>query len=543
MCGIFAYLSQQKKTLSFSTRQECIRIASKIQHRGPDNTIITPVGKQGESLFIFHRLAIMDPSSNGLQPMTHPNDSKIILMCNGEIYNFKALCKKYNYTLQSGNDCEIILHLYKEHGIKHTIKELDGVFGFVLYDGNSDTYYAGRDPFGIRSLYIGYTDDNSVVFASELKSVAPLAWYSRHVLPGSYWCSERPHNFSVYERLKFSYFLTMDANVVSEKECCEQIVSKLQKAVQKRMMSDREIGCFLSGGLDSSLVAALVAKEYSDPSMLHTYSIGMKGSTDLKYAKMVADYLGTTHHEVLVTKEDMLAALPEVVRQIESYDTTSVRASTPMYLLSKWIKENSNTTVVFSGEGSDELSGSYMYFHKCPNVKQFQTETTRLIQDLYHFDVLRCDKSVAGAGLEPRVPFLDMDFVNYYMNIPPSYKIPRKGVEKYLLRKAFEHLNLLPKEVLWRTKEAFSDGVSSVEDSWYSTIQKFVNTQISDEEYKYQSILCEPNPPELKETLYYRKIFDAAYPGCARILPYYWLPKWTGDNVKDPSARVLEVYK
>lgn len=543
MCGIFAYLSYTEHHLSLWQTQKCIETAKLIKHRGPDNTIITPVGTNNNSLFIFYRLAIMDPSSNGLQPMTHPHDPNIVLMCNGEIYNYITLRDKYKYNLQSGSDCEIILHMYKEHGIAHTIKELDGAFAFIIYDGNTNTYYAGRDPFGIRSLYIGYTEENGVVVASELKSVTPLTWYSRHFMPGSYWSSEHPFQFSMYEKLQYSYSITMDAENHLEKECSEEIVQLLRKAVQKRMMSDREIGCFLSGGLDSSLVAALVAKEYSDPKMLHTYSIGMKGSTDLKYAKMVAEFIGTTHHEVLVTKEDMLTALPEVVRQIETYDTTSVRASTPMYLLSKWIQKNTDTKVVFSGEGSDELSGSYMYFHNCPNEKQFQNETTRLIQDLYHFDVLRCDKSVAGAGLEPRVPFLDMEFVNYYMKLPPSYKMPRNGVEKYFLRKAFEHLNLLPKEVLWRTKEAFSDGVSSVEDSWYSTIQTFVNTQISDEEYKFQKSMCDPNPPELKETLYYRKIFDAAYPGCARILPYYWLPKWTGDNVKDPSARVLEVYK
>jgi len=543
MCGIFAYLSQTGKSLDgVSVAQGCT-VAMNCKHRGPDNTVITSTGKDGDALFVFHRLAIMDMSSRGLQPMTHPTDEKLVLMCNGEIYNYKQLCETHGFKTASGSDCEVILHMYKKFGIKETISALDGVFAFVLYDGNTNTYYAGRDPFGIRSLFIGYTKTNGIVLASELKSVAPLCSYSRHFLPGSYWCSEQPHRFRIYEKLKFSYFTTMNASSNPEKDVSKRVVELLQGAVRKRMMSDREIGCFLSGGLDSSLVAALVAKEYNDPKSLHTYSIGMKGSTDLKYARMVADFIGTTHHEVLITKEDMLNALPEVVRLIESYDTTTVRASTPMYLLSKWIKENTNTTVVFSGEGSDELSGSYMYFHNCPSVKAFQSETTRLIQDLHYFDIVRCDKSVSGAGLEPRIPFLDMDFIRYYMNMPPEYKMPRNGVEKYFLRKAFEDMNLLPKEVLWRTKEAFSDGVSSVEDSWYSTIQTFIDTQISDKEMSWQTQWYTHNPPQLKETLYYRKLFDEAYPGCAHIVPYYWLPKWSGDGIADPSARVLDVYQ
>lgn len=543
MCGIFAYLSQSGQLLDDLTVASASKAAMKSKHRGPDNTVITSSGKNKDALFVFHRLAIMDMSSRGLQPMTHPSDDKIVLICNGEIYNHEKLCEKYEFQTASGSDCEVILHMYKKFGIKDTIAALDGVFAFVLYDGNTNTFYAGRDPFGIRSLFIGYTKSNGIVIASELKSVAPLCSHSKHFLPGSYWTSERPNRFSIYEKLKFSYFTTMTASNNPENEVSKNVVRLLQAAVQKRLMSDREIGCFLSGGLDSSLVAALVAKEYDDPKLLHTYSIGMKGSTDLKYARMVADYIGTTHHEVLITKEDMLKALPEVVRMIESYDTTTVRASTPMYLLSKWIKENTETTVVFSGEGSDELSGSYMYFHNCPSVKAFQSETTRLIQDLYYFDVLRCDKSVAGAGLEPRIPFLDMDFIRYYMNMPPEYKMPRDGIEKYFLRKAFEDMKLLPKEVLWRTKEAFSDGVSSVEDSWYSTIQKFIDTQISDKEMSWQIQWYTHNPPQLKETLYYRKLFDQEYPGCAHILPYYWLPKWSGDEIADPSARVLDVYQ
>jgi len=539
MCGIFAFLNCSNS--GEVEQNELTNVAMKSKHRGPDNSVVAAIGKH---TFIFHRLSIMDPSMRGNQPMMHPSDSNIVLMCNGEIYNYKHLCEKYMYKMVSGSDCEVILHLYKQFGIEDTIKQLDGAFAFILYDGNTNQVYAGRDPFGIRSLYIGYTAENNVVISSELKSVAPLCVYTRHFTPGCWWTMEKPYRFSFYERLKFSYYMTMNASQHNEEEVQKRIVYLLTNAVQKRTMSDREIGCFLSGGLDSSLVAALLSKEFSDPKKLHTYAIGMEGGTDLKYARMVAEHLGTTHHEVIVTKKEMLEALPDVVRQIESYDTTTVRASTPMFLLSKWIKKNTNTTVVFSGEGSDELSGSYMYFHKCPSQKSFQSETVRLAQDLYYFDVLRCDKSVSVAGLEARVPFLDMDFVRYYMQIPLEYKVPRNGIEKYLLRKSFESSKLLPKEVLWRTKEAFSDGCSSNEDSWYKIIQTFVDEQISDEDYEYQRKCFVHNEPQLKETLYYRKLFEKNYPGCSheRILPYLWMPKWT-ETVNDPSARVLSVYK
>lgn len=541
MCGIFAFLQNLNGTVTNKDQLLQISVALKSKHRGPDNTVIMPIGPKSNNLFVFHRLSIMDTSMEGAQPMMHPNDSNIILMCNGEIYNNLQLKEKYKIKTKSGSDCEVILHLYQMFGIEKTVKLLDGVFAFIIYDGNTNTFYAGRDSIGVRSMYIGYTKDNSIVISSELKSVSPLCLTSRHFMPGTWWCSKKPRKFNFFNRLQFSYYTTLSATDYSELEVSKKVVSLLETAVHKRMMSEREIGCFLSGGLDSSLVTALVAKEYDDPKKLHTYSIGMEGSTDLYYADMVAKYIGTTHHEVIVTEDDMLQAIPEVVRMIESYDTTTVRASTPMYLLSKWIKQNTNTTVVFSGEGSDELSGSYMYFHNCPNVRAFQTETSRLVQDLFYFDVLRCDKSVAGAGLEPRVPFLDMDFINYYMQIPPEYKLPRNGIEKYFLRKAFEPLNLLPSEVLWRTKEAFSDGVSAVENSWNTIIKHFVDKQITDETFTWQKDLYNENTPSLKETLFYRRIFDEEYPNCAHLVPYYWLPKWT-DDVDDPSARVLSVY-
>jgi asparagine synthase (glutamine-hydrolysing) len=319
-------------------------------------------------------------------------------------------------------------------------------------------------------------------------------------------------------------------------------------------MSDRPIGCLLSGGLDSSLITSIVSRLYRElghTDKLRTFSVGLEGSTDLRYARMVADYLDTNHTELILTEEDMLAAIPEVIKMTETYDTTTVRASTPMYLLCKHIKETTDITVLFSGEGSDEASGSYLYFHNAPSVDEFHKETMRLLKDLSYFDVLRCDKSTAGAGLEVRVPFLDRDFLDFYMSIPPRMKIPSYSyIEKYLLRKAFDTeedkyglyytKGYLPYDVLWRQKEGMSDGVSSKTRGWFQVIQEHV--QKLDSEGLIPSVNYTHNPPLIKESEWYRQIYNQLYPGCDELIPYYWLPRWCGD-VKDPSARVLKVYK
>jgi asparagine synthase (glutamine-hydrolysing) len=267
----------------------------------------------------------------------------------------------------------------------------------------------------------------------------------------------------------------------------------------------------------------------------------MDGSTDLIKARVVAKHIGSIHHEVIVTAEDMLSAIKTVIQQTETYDTTTVRASTPMYLLSKYIKDNTDIVVVFSGEGSDEASGSYMYFHNAPSHNEFQDECVRLLQDLCYFDCLRCDKATAGNGLEVRVPFLDKEFLTEYMRVPVEWKVPKDGMEKWFIRKAFDGTGLLPDEILWRKKEAFSDGVSSTEKSWYQIIQEHINEIVTDTEFEEQKNSFDVNPPFLKESYYYRKVFEEYYPGRGSTIPYYWLPKWSGDT-KDPSARVLNVY-
>ena len=541
MCGIFAYISETPIT---DERKETLtKELYKSQHRGPDNTQIYST----EYVFLgFHRLSI-NGIENGNQPMQHPDHSDIYMVCNGEIYNYKELAKKYNITLTTGSDCEIILHLYKLIGFNETITQLDGVFGVVVFDQQKHVVYAARDPIGVRSLYIG-RQGHDVMIASEMKSIHTLSdtlqqfpvghtWSMTMGLPASTFA------FELYYPMNTLYYDNTQTRS-DETNIMESIYTLFNKAVEKRLMSDKPIGCLLSGGFDSSIVAALLAKHFTPENPLHTFSIGLQGSPDLKYAKIVANFIGSKHHEVVVTEEEMLNHIEEDIKQIESYDTTTVRASVPMYILSKYIKKNTDITVVYSGEGSDEASGSYLYFHNAPNAIAFKDETVRLMKDLSYYDVLRCDKSIAGAGLEVRVPFLDKEFLRMYMNVSPDKKMPTTyGMEKYLLRKSFESYNLLPKEVLWRMKEGMSDGVSSQTRGWYEIIQERAATLYTDEDFKTLSATYTFNPPMFKEALWFRDIFTKYYPKREQETPYYWLPKWSGDLV-EPSARALEgVYK
>jgi asparagine synthase (glutamine-hydrolysing) len=547
MCGIFAYINNGFIEKSQLTKLN--RAGIKCKERGPDNTIT----KQVDNIFLmFHRLKINDVSSAGDQPLIHPEDPDIILICNGEIYNWKQLAIEHNCSIKSTSDCEIIVHLYKKYGIDHTIKILDGVFAFVLIDKSKKLVYAGRDPIGVRSMYVGVNKQlysniypPSYGFASECKNLDTLFASVHPFPPGSYTKIQydqikkqlTPLTVDFISYYNYIYPPVCDTN---ETDIMKTINDKLYNSIQKRLLSDRPIGCLLSGGLDSSLITALVNKFHSKQKLI-TFSIGLEGAEDLKYANIVAQYLQTDHREYIVTAEQMLQAIPTVIEKIETYDVTTIRASTPMYLLSKYIKDTTDITVLFSGEGSDEASGSYMYFHNAPNQTEFQKEIIRLMKDLHYFDVLRCDKSTASAGLEVRVPFLDKEFLQYYLGIDPAFKIPQKNrIEKHLLRKSFDN-GLLPDSVLWRAKEGMSDGVSSKEKGWYEIIQDYVDTLITDTEFKECSSLYSHNPPKSKEALYYRKIYDKLLHGRSTNIPYYWLPKWCGENV-EPSARVLKVY-
>lgn len=536
MCGIFAYISD--KSIDENKYNQLVKEGMKCKHRGPDNT---KYRMENENIFLqFHRLSINDLSDMGDQPIMHPQDFNIILICNGEIYNHSDLKTEFNVKCKSKSDCEIILHLYKLIGFEETIKKLDGVFACVLIDINTNSIFAARDRIGVRSMYYG-TSDSSYGFSSELKNLHELMTNVSQFPPGNTW-SNKTKEFKEY--FNPSMFTPMSLGVASDfqkEEVLHNIKSHFINAVKKRLMSDRKIGCLLSGGFDSSILAAVLSREMaSQNKKLYTFSIGLEGSPDLKYAKIVAEYLNTEHQEVIVTEKEMIEYIEEDIRMIETYDTTTVRASTPMLLLCKYIKQNTDIAVIFSGEGSDEASGSYLYFHNAPNYLEFSKETRRLLKDLSYFDVLRCDKSTAGAGLEVRVPFLDKNFLEYYMSINPYFKMPKTfSMEKFLLRKAFEEDKYLPNEVLWRVKEGMSDGVSSKKRGWYEIIQEHVNELYTDEEFVKKSANYKYNPPLFKEALYYREIFSKYYSSRDNTIPYYWLPKWSG-NIIEPSARVLE---
>ncbi len=501
MCGIFLY---RGTTIDSKTLQT---LSDKLTKRGPEQT---SEYKINNILMKFYRLAI-NGITNGFQPFVK---DKVVVMCNGEIYNYKELIRVENLEVSTESDCEVILHLYlKYKNLETVLNKLDGVFALTIYDENQDTVYVARDPYGVRSLYIG-SNDTDYIITSEMKSI-PSDYYIMQFPGGNYWSDKTSFFTKWYTRSELEVSI-------------HSIYKKLDNAVQKRLLSNRPIGCLLSGGLDSSIIAYLLSKYIPN---LHTFSIGLEGSTDLYYAKKVAEHLKTNHHEIKLTKEEFLNTIPEVIQQIESYDTTTVRASTPMYLLCKYIKENTDIKVIFSGEGSDEICGSYLYFHNAPSDSEFQEETERLLDDIYYFDGLRSDKCISAHGLEARIPFLDKDFVNYFVNI--SAKLKRNSVEKYILRNAFK--SCLPDSVLWRTKEAFSDGVSHTNNSWHHIIQEYIK-DIPVNEIKYNH-----NIPILDESKWYRSIFSEHYPNQDKVIPYYWLPKWSGE-IHDPSARNLHNY-
>ena len=514
MCGILAWFREGSHSV-LST----VPITESIAHRGPDKTTDSQVSRYAH--FTFHRLAI-NGLENGDQPFY---SSDWTCMVNGEIYNHQAIERSRGLENVSGSDCEVYWRLLHLVSPVEAAMRLDGVYATVALHRRRKVIVS-RDPFGVRSLFIGYSPLHGLIgVASEAKALVELCQVVLPVSPGQTWMLDlargwgslqkhRHHIGFANPRLYPPFFNTDEAAMA-------MIRTRLTDAVKKRMMVERfPIGCFLSGGLDSSLVASLVCRCVDDPKQIHTFSIGMEGSPDLKWANVCAEFLGTTHHEFVVAPDELLGAIPAAVHQMETWDTTTIRAGTPMYVLSKRIYETTPVRVIFSGEGSDELSGSYMYFKNCPNNDAFQAECVRLCHDLSFFDVLRCDKATAGNGLEVRVPFLDLDFARDYLRVDPELRKPRNGAEKYLLRKAFDDGTYLPKEVLWRTKEAFSDGVSQQDNSWHTLIQHHAQTG---------------------EKTWFKSLFNAYYPGQEDWIPYEWLPKWSGD-VTDPSARVLDVY-
>lgn len=509
MCGIFGEIRRINSLNDRFDLKDTEELAMKSKHRGPDNTCDYFSTYHSYHLyFVFHRLSIngLDEKSN--QPMRIRNT---VLLCNGEIYNYKELAKEYQLDLMTNSDCEIISLLYERIGIQ-CIRLLDGVFTFLLYDNKNGLIYVGHDPIGVRSGYMINTESRFLV-SSEMKSL-PDSDAIKMIAPGSY----IEFNLNNHQVETFQYFnLEFPIKYREDEVACSILRELLHASVKKRLMSDQPMGCLLSGGIDSSIICYLVNQMLS-PRKLDTFSIGLENSPDLIHAEKVALYLGTNHTSFIVTEKEMLDAIDPTIKQIESYDTTTVRASVPMYLLSKKIRDTTDIKVIFSGEGADELSGSYLYFHNAPNAEAFQEECLRLVKDVQHFDVLRGDKTTAGNGLEIRVPFFDKEFVREYMSIDPQLKLVRDGCEKYLLRKTFE--GKLPNDVVWRRKDGFSDGVSKGVRPWYQIIHEYTTS-------KYN----------LSEDEYYHNVFDKYYPFRQYIVPYQWLPKWTDQT--NPSNRLI----
>lgn len=493
-------------------------MAQKIRHRGPDWSGIY-VG--GSAILAHERLSIVDPESGG-QPLFSP-DRKQVLAVNGEIYNHREIRTRYadRYHFQTGSDCEVILALYKEKGI-HFLEELNGIFAFVLYDEEKDEFLIARDPIGVIPLYIGKDKEGRIYFGSELKALEGFCDKYEPFLPGHYFYSKEGKMNRWYTRNWTEY------NAVKDNDAKVNDVKKaLEEAVQRQLMSDVPYGVLLSGGLDSSVISA-IAKKYAAKRIetdgtsdawwpqLHSFAVGLKGAPDLIKAREVAEYIGTVHHEINYTIQEGLDAIRDVIYFIETYDVTTVRASTPMYLLARVIK-SMGIKMVLSGEGADEVFGGYLYFHKAPTPQAFHEETVRKLNKLHLYDCLRANKSLAAWGVEGRVPFLDKEFLDIAMRLNPKAKMcPGKEIEKRIVREAFE--DMLPPSVAWRQKEQFSDGVGY---SWIDTLKEVTAAAVSDEQMEHVAERFPINTPMNKEEYYYRSIFEEHFPSesAARSVP------------------------
>ncbi len=551
MCGIFAILKNKYAIVDFKKDLSVInKIFNKGQSRGPENSSLNVINDN--ILYGFHRLAIngLDDISN--QPITHKG---IYLICNGEIYNYKQIFSQLSVNPVTNSDCEAIIHLYLKYGIDYTVQNLDGVFSFVLFDSNNNTGYIARDPYGVRPLFYGFGED-FFICASLLKQIGDIVDDVHTFEPGSYMKFNilPNNNISItdipYKYNTFNYnhnYPTSLSTVINHSELEKyyvNIYNDLFNAVKKRVITmETNLACLLSGGLDSSLITALVSK-FIPKNQLQTYSIGMIGGSDLKYASAVSKHINSKHTEIILSEHEFFSTIPEVIYNIESYDTTTVRASVGNYLVAKYISENSDAKVIFNGDGSDELTGGYLYFHNCPSDIEFDHECKRLLKELHYFDVLRSDRSISCHGLEARTPFLDRSFVSNYLQIPIRVRNHNNfnTIEKYLLRNSVKYCDphLLPDDVLWRKKEAFSDGVSSTEKSWYEIIQDTIDSIYSDDEYNILIKKYSHNTPTTKEQLYYREIFNKHFPNKDEIIPHFWMPKYC--NSTDSSARSLDIY-
>ena len=556
MCAILTYARPDVSETFFE------KMLQKTQSRGPDMTdhIKVKGGWIG-----FNRLSIMGPGATGMQPFTHRGNAAV---CNGELYGYGPL-KEYlasmGYPFESGSDCELLLPLYEKTGTG-LFGILDAEFACVIYDGQRDEFIAARDPIGIRPLYYGYDDDGYIIFASEPKNIVGVVKEIKPFPPGHFYrngefvCYKDMTLGGVYARdgwrpgeAGFGRHLSGVGNAYSrssskdkdsyEKDdldvICSGIHDRLMSGIEKRLIADQPVGFLLSGGLDSSLVCGAAAKLWDGP--IETFAIGMDiDAIDLKYARQVADYIHSNHHEVIITKDDVIEALEPVIEALGTYDITTIRASIGMYLLCKWIRENTDIRVLLTGEISDELFG-YKYTDFAPSPEAFQEESRKRIRELHMYDVLRADRCISVNSLEARVPFGDLDFVDYVMAIDPAKKMNTYGIGKYLLRHAFEEDELIPREILMREKAAFSDAVGH---SLRDDLIELAEETYSDEAYQAGIEKYTHAKPFTKESLLYRDIFEKYYPGQSHMVDDFWMPnrEWEGCDVNDPSARVLSNY-
>lgn len=513
MCGIVGIFNIAEQ--SDALRQKALRMSKKIRHRGPD---WSGIYCGGSAILAHERLSIVDPES-GRQPLFSP-DGKQVLAVNGEIYNHKDIRRQYKdrYAFQTGSDCEVILALYRQwrdsvgDGFSvlpvSFLESLSGIFAFALYDEARDEFIIARDPIGVIPLYIGYDGDGKVYVASELKALEGQCERYEPFLPGCYYWSRKPGVRRYYVRDWMNY-----GNVKDNEASADDIQKALEDAVRRQLMSDVPYGVLLSGGLDSSVISAIAQKyaphRIEDDSRspaywprLHSFAVGLKGAPDLEKARMVAEHIGTVHHEINYTIQEGLDAIRDVIYYTETYDVTTVRASTPMYLLARVIK-SMGIKMVLSGEGADEIFGGYLYFHKAPTAEEFHDETVRKLGKLHLYDCLRANKSLSAWGVEGRVPFLDKEFLDVAMRLNPAAKMcPGREIEKRIVREAFA--SMLPEAVAWRQKEQFSDGVGY---SWIDTLKEMTAAQVTDEQMAHAAERFPVNTPLCKEEYYYRSIF------------------------------------
>jgi asparagine synthase (glutamine-hydrolysing) len=583
MCGIWGYISTAQPNFG-----ELFKAFMQVQKRGPDKSEFKIINDIVNICLGFHRLAIMDSSSYGDQPFTfeirdetegNKNHRSIYAVCNGEIYNFSELVKKNNFVLKSKSDCEFLPQMYAKYGFTNMLKQLRGEFAICVIDidhvYNNIQIYLGRDQTAVRPIFVGF-DENVIAFSSILKGLigivnsATIQQLKRGYIMQI--CIQKTDTSIEMTTDTWCYHTLCDNNLLQNKktentpnpqetyipmDTILMIHNTLIEAVECRLESDRPLGALLSGGLDSSLVVSIAsAFLHKKGKKLRTFSIGIPGATDKEYAELVAKYCDTEHTHIEFSEEDFIGAIEQVIIATETYDITTVRASIGQYLVSKWIKDNTDIKVLLIGDGSDELCSGYMYFHNAPSAEASDKENHRLLEEIQYYDVLRADRCIAYNGIEARVPFLDHMFVDLFLSISPEYRVPHKRngegrkVEKWLLRTAFDRVHIvddkyvpfLPEEVLWRKKEAFSDGVSSRKKSLFQIIQESVEHTLNDNDFLDPDVTYHIKPVS-KEALYYRKLFNKHFdPMAATVIPHIWLPLWSGD-VKDPSARVLAVYE